>query len=263
MTTYELLRKLKDQLLGKYNNESLKETLITPIELMSLRKALKDIKLKKKNLPDISFILEYADFDSIYYFFFYYDREYGAVDFLVNIIDPWLIELIENDYNILVERIQPSDKIETFYANVISDMAELEKSYFEANYSHVTTLSSKILSSVFKQVCQKQGIIYSQSADHMQLYSLVKEKLNLSSGNYKDKDLQSLVKFTSSIENIVKHLNQLRNIYSDSHGVEEQKLFEMKTLKQHHFKLIVDSTKTIANFVIGTYSFQNERELSF
>lgn len=262
MTTYEILKKLKNQILELRENSEIKGDIVTDIELMRLRVVLKKLNATKKN-SDIRFISEYADVHSIFHYFFGEEMEYDQMTYFTRTIDPWLIELIENDYNIVIEKISPSEKIESFYSSLLVDMDNLEKSYFEANYSHVTALSSKILSAVFKQICQKLNIEYSANSNHMQLYGLVRDKINLNPSTYKDKELQNFVNFTSSIGAIIKHLNQLRNLFSDSHGVEENKYIEMKNLKPHHFKLIVDTTKTIANFIVGTYNFQHESDMDF
>lgn len=133
----------------------------------------------------------------------------------------------------------------------------MENAYLVGNYSHINTLSSKILSTIFKEICARYNIKYGKADSHISLYNKVKNFLNLDAKVYQDLDNPLLRNFSSYLEDIVSKLNELRNLYSDSHGTDHETFISVQSISVHHYKLIADSTKTIANFLISTYNFQN------
>lgn len=258
-TSYELLRKLKRQLFELSRTKELSEEAITPFELLKIRKTLNEMRSSKK-LPSKDFINECADLDSIYLHFYGYFKEWNPDLDVINTIDPWLNELIVNDYVVSIEKVKSSDKIENFHQGVYENLESIDNAYYQADYATVTALSSSILSSLFKQICEKKGISYSSKDNHVELYNKVKETLKLNTKEYKDQGKENLAKFTGSISTILTNLNEIRNFYSVAHGTTNSLNQSMKNMSSHHYKLIVDSTKSIANFLVNTYSFQYEKD---
>lgn len=250
----ELVKKLKSSLLTADSNDYTSNQWITPLEIHQIRKGLADtISNSNRNL-ELSFLNHCYDFRSVYEFFFYDEYPHEAINYITSMFDPVLIELMENDYEINIRKISITDNISQIYPNLISNINAMEKAYHDLEYERVTTLSSTILQSVFKEICDLNDITYEKNAKFPQLYKKVKSVLKLDAKDYTHN--ASLRDFCSSINSIVVKLNELRNIYSESHGVSQTEVFHYEKLKKHHIKLIVDSTKTIVNFLIDSYDYQ-------
>lgn len=69
--------------------------------------------------------------------------------------------------------------------------------------------------------------------------------------------------FSKNICLLVVTANTIRNLYSEAHGTSKGDRLDVKTLPEHHFKLIVDLTITLVNFYIETYFYQEEKEVKF
>lgn len=123
-STYDLLRRLKSQLFEMKRFGTTSGEVITPIELLKIRKILNGFSYNI-NLPSKDFITKRADFDSVYIHFYGYEGNYDQDIDVINTIDPWLNELIENDYIISVERIKISENIESFHYGVFEDFEAL------------------------------------------------------------------------------------------------------------------------------------------
>ena len=137
-----------------------------------------------------------------------------------------------------------------------SDFNRMESALDNGNYSEVNSLSSKILSTIFKEVCKINNITIDNTENHVQLYNKVKNILNLNPKEYDQESNKVLRNFTSNLEVIVQKLNSIRNLYSDSHGIDDKTLISLKSLKKHHYKLIVDTTKSISNFILESHLIQ-------
>lgn len=73
---------------------------------------------------------------------------------------------------------------------------------------------------------------------------------------------ESLRNFTQNLNEVFTKLNQIRNIYSESHGKpKKDNQFNLKKLPKHHFKLILDTTKTISNFLVSSYEYQKNIQI--
>lgn len=258
-TAYDLLRKLKVQLLELRRNNEVSGEEITPLELLKIRKSLNEVPESKK-LPSKEFITNCADIHSVYLYFYGYEREWNADMDVMHTIDPWLNELIEKNYIVSIEKIKISEKIEPFHQGVYENLELLDNEYYRANFAAVTALSSSILSSLFKQICVKRNISFTTSDTHVDLYNKVKEVLKLDVKRYKSEGRDDIVKFTGNISAILANLNEIRNFYSVAHGTTNALNEKMKNLSAHHYKLIVDSTKSIANFLVNSYMFQYEAD---
>lgn len=258
MNTYALLLNLKSQLLTYSKDKYLppKNEHITPYDLLKIRLTLR--KLKSNNLPKIDFIEKYADFESIYIYFFEDNNSpnYDPYMFLIEIFDPWLNFLIEQDYEVIIRRVRITENFDNFHSGILEDFNRMESALDNGNYSEVNSLSSKILSTIFKEVCKINNITIDNTENHVQLYNKVKNILNLNPKEYDQESNKVLRNFTSNLEVIVQKLNSIRNLYSDSHGIDDKTLISLKSLKKHHYKLIVDTTKSISNFILESHLIQ-------
>jgi len=86
----------------------------------------------------------------------------------------------------------------------------------------------------------------------MKLFNRVRKELNLDPSR---KDLsKNLKKILSGLINVVSGLAPIRNKMSDSHAR------ELKPSK-HHATLVVNSVKTVTNFLFDTFEYQLEKDL--
>lgn len=258
MNSYMLLLKLKTQLISHSKDKNLIvfDERINPYDLLKIRTTLR--KFKNKTLPSIDFIEKCADFDSIYNYFFEDSRsfDYDPYSLLINLFDPWLNFLIEQNYEVIIRRVNVSESFNDFHSGIFADFDRMELALDEGNYSEVNSLSSKILSTIFKEICNKHNIIIDNTENHVQLYNKVKIVLNLNPKEYKQENEAVFRNFTSNLEVIIHKLNALRNLYSDSHGIDDKTFISLKSLKKHHYKLIVDTTKSISNFILDSHLIQ-------
>ena len=130
----------------------------------------------------------------------------------------------------------------------------MEFAFGEKDYKRVMSLSSTILQSVFKEICDRLEITYKKSDNFPTLFKKVKERIKLDPELYQE--TPELRDFCSKINNLIILINELRNLYSESHGQSQKTAFDFDNLPSHHFKLIVDTTKSITNFLVSTYNFQ-------
>ena len=233
---------------------------ITDTELLQLRKVLKENI--SKSLPEIDFITKNAEFRSIARFFYNqnYPNEYDGEDAIQNIIDPWLIYFQENDYEVSIRKVNISKQFEGNYSSIVGDIAEMESALISGNYARVTSLSITILTALYKTICDAENEEYDKNIQFETLYNLVSKHLKMNSKLYNNQEDKSLVRFCSLVKNLNFTLNNLRNLFSEAHGKSENVRIQYNRLSPHHFKLIVDSTKTIANFIIESYNFQKVKE---
>ncbi|XMB67346.1 abortive infection family protein [Mycoplasmatota bacterium zrk1] len=194
------------------------------------------------------------DYNSVYDYFFAddgvnYNNNFDPKRVITELFDPLLIDLYQEDYEVNVQRINVEAKVYEFSNQIYQQVSELEQSYYEGNYQRVGTLGSTILQSIFKQMCSNAKLPIKKNVKFPQLFSTVKELFKLDPKLYENQDLK---KFTSYLNIIVIKINEMRNLHSDSHGMDMEKSLVFSKIPPHHMKFIVDSTKTIVNFMVNT-----------
>lgn len=254
-TLMELVKKLKNNLLVAVNNDYKSDQWISEEDIHRIRKGIDELNKNSNQTLKMNFLSNCFDFRSIYeYFFHNYDNQYSPDESITALFDPILIALMETDYEVNIRKISTTEKISQIYPSLISNLDAMEQAYHELEYERVTSLSSTILQSLFKQICDLEKIEYTKTEKFPQLFKKVKDVLKIDPKEYKDNP--PLRDFCSSINAIVTKLNEIRNLYSESHGVSQNEAFNYEKLRGHHIKLILDSTKTIVNFLLDSYDFQ-------
>lgn len=254
---FENVKKLRENLLEANDQNYKNKEWITDDEIHVIRKGVEKLE-DKIDLKSFAFVKTCFCFESIYRHFHFsphskIDDYYDVYEEIYSTFSPLLIYLKDNDYEINIKKIRPSDKISLIHEDLTESLEKLEEAYHLSDFRSVTTLSSSILQSLFKQICEVENIDYSDKGKFPDLYNNIKAKLKLDAKEYED---GNLIKFCSKINTITISLNEIRNLYSDSHGLSQKDIFNFKNLPNHHFKLIVDSTKTLVNFFVETYEYQ-------
>lgn len=258
----DLLKKLKRDL-NEANTMNYTDAgmWISPEEIHTIRIAIRRIDGKLYSKESFEFLIERYDFKSIYEYFFMssrfeFDQYYNPVDEISSILDPLLIHLMDINYEVSIRKIEYSDKIPDIYAELVDNLELIEQAYLDTDFKRVTSLSSTVLQSLFKEICSSNDISYTKHEKFPQLYKKVAKLLNVDSSKYKENN--KLRDFSSNINKIVVSLNEIRNLYSESHGHDKNDVFNFEKLPKHHIKLIVDTTKTIVNFFVETYFYQKD-----
>ncbi|MFV0550492.1 MAG: abortive infection family protein [Anaerorhabdus sp.] len=257
MTILGLMIKLRDNLRKANQDNFYKENIwITQEEIHCIRMAVKDIELLDFDKTKLNFLESCVDFRDIYTHFYYDQGVYDVEDNIRDSIGKLIIYFMKNEYEVTFKRIETID-MGSFGSILASDLERLEESLRSENYGNVTTLSSSILQSLYKEICNQEDIEFNPNDKFPKLYKKIQGKLNLFPTMYVDDE--ELRNFCSSIEIVNNKINEIRNIYSDSHGSTNDKKTKFNKIEKHHYKLIVDTTKTIVNFMIGTYFYQKNK----
>lgn len=260
-TLLELVKRLKKTLNKATNQDYYKGELYSEEDIHKIRVAIRKIADEKLDRSKFAFLDECFEFKSIYEYFYFSDRQefeqhYSPTEEINSVFDPLCIYLMDINYEVNIKKVSINENINVFHPQLFEYIELMEFAFNENDFKRVMTLSSTILQSVFKEVCDRQGVTYKSSDKFPALFSKAKDKLKLDAELYKD--TPELRNFCSKINNLIIQINELRNLYSESHGQSQKSVFDFDKLPAHHFKLIVDSTKTITNFLVSTYDFQYE-----
>lgn len=254
---YKLVYKLKTDLISCEGDLNKIDNILSIKDIHRIRKGLDKIEDGTFDKRGLEFLDHYHDFDSIVNYFYNLSSYETNVEPYLNIIitlDQLLNHLLDNNYEILVRKINKSNIVEDGFDSIVFLMEEMEKAFLQKDFATVTTLSSSILTSIFKDICVGRGIEYNDKDNFNILYNKIKDNLRLNPIEYKHKP--KLRTFTSKINLLIKTINEIRNLYSSSHGNTKDKIMLYESVPPHHIKLIIDTTKTIANFIIETNFYQ-------
>jgi light-regulated signal transduction histidine kinase (bacteriophytochrome) len=144
--------------------------------------------------------------------------------------------------------------------SVIENLVKIEKYLEEKSYAEVLTLCNSSLESVFKEVLISKKIEISNSDTFDDLLHKLKPILKLKVEDNKSGD--SLTKFRQHLNSMIVNINKIRLLYSSSHGTTNSLVSIYSTLPHHHYKFIVDTTKTIVNFLVDSFFYQKEKQIN-
>jgi len=258
-TILDLVTRLRKELNQANNNNYFKEIFVDSQDIHKIRAAVKKIEDDSIDKSKLHFLDKCFDFKSIYTYFFYnsrseYDQSYSANEEINSSLDPLCIYLMDVNFEVNIKKINIAEKVEISFPEIVDYINSMEIAFSISDYKRVTTLSSTILQCVFKEICNLNNIEYSATDKFPSLYSKVKEILKIDAEKYSENP--NLRTFCSKLNQLVILINELRNLYSDSHGSTQNSIFDFDKLPKHHIKLIIDTTKTIVNFLINSYEYQ-------
>lgn len=256
-TILDLVIRLKKNLDQANNNTYYKDIYMNIEDIHKIRMAIKKIQSDKIDVSKLQFFDKCFDFKSIYEYFNSksdYDQYYSISNEISSSLDQYCIYLMEENYEVSIKKIYMEEKVEVSFPEIVDYLNSMEVAYSISDFKRVTTLSSTILQCTFKEICKLNGVDYSESEKFPSLYSKVKDILKINADQYKDNP--DLRLFCSKLNQLVILVNELRNLYSDSHGSTQSTIFDFNKLPKHHIKLVIDTTKTIVNFVISSYEYQ-------
>lgn len=261
-TLSELTIRLKNDLI-KANDENYdnKNLWLSTKDIHKIRIGIEHINDNVFNKESLSFFNKCVDFSDFYLHFYHsYDAEYNEYYIPISEINQVLgalaVYFLKHDYDVAIKKIIMKEN-ESFVPKIYDLIEQMENSYDNGDYGTVTTLSSTILQNVFIEICKFNDIEVSKKDNFNTLYNKVKSSMKIDPSQYNDS--KAIRKFCSKLNEIIIDINEIRNIYSDSHGADADTHISFSKISKHHFKLIVDTTKTCVNFLIGSYEFQTNQ----
>lgn len=223
------------------SNEEYKESRLT---------IMKICKEKELEVPKI-----FKDCRSVEEFILFIVSDYNAhyLDNMLYISDQFneFIDLVEME-SIEVQIIQVKTDFpkELNYKHILEDIAKCDQRIEIGDYSGALTSARSLIEGVFKEIILKiKGKEIEGKPPLTELFKEVRLLLNLDPSN---KDLQKpLREVISGLIKVVHGLNEIRNISGDMHA---RKI----SPSLHHALLVVNSAKTVANFLFHTYEYQRK-----
>ncbi|MEG0275778.1 MAG: abortive infection family protein [Coprobacillus sp.] len=259
-TLSELTIKLKNDLINATDNNFNNINMWLTIEdIHKIRMGVDHINDSSFNKEDLSFFETCVDFNAIYLYFYHsneaeFNQYYLPLSEINRILGPLSVYFLKHDYEVMIKKIVMEENL-SFIPKVYDLIEQMEDAYNNGDFGTVTTLSSTILQNVFIEICNSKGVVINKKDKFNVLYSKVKPLLKIDPMQYNDDS--AIRKFCSKLNELIIDINEIRNIYSDSHGANGETHILFSKISKHHFKLIVDTTKSCVNFLIGSYELQN------
>ena len=158
---------------------------------------------------------------------------------LIRIGDRFIIKKIEASIKVAAPAIKMIDRD---YIIRLSERALQDVN--DGNYDSAITKSRTLLEEVFCYVIEKKDESPSENGDIGNLYNQVKKLYQMHQHKDLDKRINGLL---SGLEKILSAIGEMRNKGSDSHGVGANRI----SISKHHARLFVNSTMTMADFVLA------------
>lgn len=158
---------------------------------------------------------------------------------LVRIGSSFVIRKIGTNVTVVTPSIKTIDR------RYIIDISERAmKDVVDGNYDSAITKSRTLLEETFCYVIEKKGERPSESGDIGRLYNQVKQLYDM----HQSKDMEKCINgLLSGLEKILSAIAEMRNKFSDSHGVGAKRI----SISDHHARLFVNSAMTMADFVLA------------
>lgn len=158
------------------NDVNPENSLITAEELMILRKAISKLEISSNIKEKWNFINHTHDFESIVNYFYGVDssRQYGYQHekaAILEIFDPLLITLMDQNYSVNIKKIAPIQNLEYFEDQILDNMQKMENAYASEDFDRLTTLSKTTLEILLKRICDLNKIEYKDNIEFPALYS--------------------------------------------------------------------------------------------
>ncbi|PVE62898.1 abortive infection family protein [Priestia megaterium] len=139
---------------------------------------------------------------------------------------------------------------ELSYNHILEDISKCENRVETGDYSGALTSARSLIEGVCKEIIYNiEGQDVEGSPNLPKLFKRVRNHLNLDPSN--EALHQSLQQVISGLIQVVQGLNEVRNIGGDGHT-------RKVSPSLHHALLVVNSAKTVVNFLFDTYEYQRK-----
>jgi Abortive infection C-terminus len=137
------------------------------------------------------------------------------------------------------------------YSTILESIEKCENRINTGDYSGAVTIAKTLVEGVCKEILENfPQVEVKKNIKLPALFSLVRDNLSLNPGDPKlDNSLKQVI---TGLNSIVNGISEVRNSHGDSHPSTDK-------LKEHHALVVVNSAKTVVNFLFGTYSYQLEK----
>lgn len=112
------------------------------------------------------------------------------------------------------------------------------------NFDSAITKSRTLLEETFCYVIEKKNEKPSDSGDIVKLYKQVRTLYNMHTDANTNKRIKTLL---SGLNSIVSAIAEMRNKYSDAHGVGANRI----SIEEHHTRLCVNAARVMADFILS------------
>lgn len=163
---------------------------------------------------------------------------------LVNTGNKYIVKPLGSAVHISAPKIKTIDReyIKSISGRALEDVEN-------GNYDSAITKSRTLLEETFCYVIEQKCETPSDSGDIGKLYKEVRRLYNMHTDANADRRINTLL---SGLNNIVTAIAEMRNKNSDAHGVGAKRI----NIDEHHARLFVNSSMTMADFIISVQQKQ-------
>lgn len=178
-----------------------------------------------------------------------YNSHYGEnMGFISNQFNIFIDFVEMENIEVQIIHVETDFPKELSYQHILEDIAKCEQRIDKGDYSGALTSARSLIEGVLKEIILNiEGKEIESKPSLTELFKEVRSHLNLDPSSQElQKPLREVV---SGLIKVVHGLNEIRNISGDGHT---RKI----TPSLHHALLVVNSAKTVANFLFHTYQYQ-------
>lgn len=229
---------------GKFDyNEFLSDEIYREARLIVLR-LCEEIEMNVPNgLKECRSVEEFIDF------LCYDNSPYGEdISYINSLFNPFIDYIEMKNIDVKIIHIECEVPHELSYGHILEDITKSENRIDSGDYSGAITSAKSLIEGVCKEIIlQIEGEEIIGSPNLPELFKRVRILLNLDPSNESlQKPLKQVV---SGLIQVVHGLNEVRNKSGDSHA-------RKVNPSLHHALLVVNSAKTVVNFLFHTYEYQ-------
>lgn len=170
------------------------------------------------------------------------------MSYISNLFNPFIDYVEMKNINVQILHIKCEVPQELNYSHILEDINKCEERIDSGDYSGALTSARSLIEGVCKEIIYNiEGEEITGSPSLPEMFKTIRNYLNLDpSSESLQKPLKQVV---SGLIQVVQGLNEIRNLSGDGHT---------RKLKpsMHHALLVVNSAKTVVNFLFNTYEYQ-------
>ncbi|MDH5163935.1 abortive infection family protein [Heyndrickxia oleronia] len=182
-------------------------------------------------------------------FLCYDNTPYGEnISFITSIFNPFIDYVEMKSIELKIINIESDVPKELSYKHILEDISKCDNRIESGDYSGAITSAKSLIEGVCKEIIFSiEGEEVAGSPKFLELFNRVRTHLNLDPSN--EALHKSLKQVLTGLIQVVQGLNEVRNKSGDSHT---RKI----NPSLHHALLVVNSAKTVVNFLFHTYEYQ-------
>ncbi|WP_374988639.1 abortive infection family protein [Priestia megaterium] len=173
-----------------------------------------------------------------------------ALNLISTLFNSFIDDIEMKSIDVQIVHIKCEVPEELSYNHILEDISKCENRVETGDYSGALTSARSLIEGVCKEIIYNiEGQDVEGSPNLPKLFKRVRNHLNLDPSN--EALHQSLQQVISGLIQVVQGLNEVRNIGGDGHT-------RKVSPSLHHALLVVNSAKTVVNFLFDTYEYQRK-----